>query len=188
MQKRICPNCGQPWYSAAENEIWLCSVCGAKVPPTCVVEISSQKNDCCRVLVPIKCIDRFLPQYQHHGDAGADLRASASAILMPGQVVVVPAGVKIAIPDGYAGLVLPRSGLSAKGIVVIPGTIDSGYRGEIGITIYNLACMDKFSINVGDRIAHLLLLSVVQADFVRVQELPTTGDRGENGFGSTGIS
>lgn len=138
------------------------------------------------ISVPTKCHDRFLPQYQHPGDAGADLRAGASAILMPGQKVVIPVGVKVAIPEGYVGLVLPRSGLAAKGIIAIPGTIDSGYRGEIGVVLYNLAYIDKFLVSIGDRIAQLVVLPVARADFRQMDELPPS-DREENGFGSTGM-
>lgn len=136
--------------------------------------------------IPVKCTDRFLPAYQHPGDAGADLRAATSVALLPGQKVAVGTGVKIAVPQGYVGLVLPRSGLAAEGIVAVPGTIDSGYRGEIRVVLYNFACVDRFVVHVGNRIAHLVILPVAHADFAQTEELPE-GDRNEEGFGSTGM-
>ena len=134
--------------------------------------------------ISINCFDHFLPTYQHLGDAGADLRATFSVTTVPGQKTLVDTGVKIAIPGGYVGLVLPRSGLSSGGLVAIPGTIDSGYRGKIKVLLYNIA-RDNLTILEGDRIAQLVILPMVQANFQRVKELPP-GDRGENGFGSTG--
>lgn len=135
--------------------------------------------------VQTTCEERFIPQRQHPSDAGADLRAAGSVMLMPGQKALISTEVRLAIPEGYVGLVLPRSGLARDGIVAIPGTIDAGYRGEIKVLLYNLACMDKFVVHVGDRIAQLVIFPVECPEFMRVPDLPP-GDREENGSGSTG--
>lgn len=130
------------------------------------------------------------PLYSHPGDAGADLLSTVSATLEPGQRAVIPTGVSIALPDGYVGFVMPRSGLAAKhgvGLVNSPGTIDAGYRGEISVVLINSDPTEPFSIAVGDRIAQLVIQPVVRARFVPVTELPGTA-RGAGGFGSTGIS
>jgi dUTP pyrophosphatase len=129
-----------------------------------------------------------VPQYAHPGDAGADLASSESLVLAPGQRATVGTGVAIALPDGYVGLVVPRSGLAARhGITIVnsPGTIDAGYRGEIRVTLLNTDREDSYTVSVGDRIAQLLVLPVSRAHFVPVERLPGTA-RGEGGFGSTG--
>lgn len=131
--------------------------------------------------------DNFIPQYARPGDAGADLRSSVSVIVPAMGRVLVPTGVSIALPDGFVGLVHPRSGLAHKhGITVLntPGTVDAGYRGEIMVNLYNTTNQD-FSIAVGDRIAQLLIQRVERATFLRVERLPES-DRGEAGHGSTG--
>jgi dUTP pyrophosphatase len=130
------------------------------------------------------------PQYAHPGDAGADLVATEGVELAPGERATVGTGVAIALPDGYVGLVVPRSGLAARhGITVVnsPGTIDAGYRGEIRVTLLNTDGKSSYTVAVGDRIAQLLVLPVSRARFVPVEKLPGTA-RGEGGFGSTGYS
>ncbi len=129
----------------------------------------------------------FEPSYAKAGDAGADLRAAAPVTIFAGTRQLVPTGVSIALPAGYVGLVHPRSGLAAKhGITVLntPGTIDAGYRGEIVVILYNSSEQD-FKVEVGDRIAQLLIQAVEQAKFIAVSKLPET-ERGETGFGSSG--
>lgn len=129
----------------------------------------------------------FEPTYAKPGDAGADLRASESLKLPAGERALVRTGVKIAMPDGYVGLVHPRSGLAAKhGITVLntPGTVDAGYRGEIMVTLLNTS-KDDFMVERGDRIAQLLFQKVEQAIFHPVSELPESS-RGDTGFGSSG--
>jgi dUTP pyrophosphatase len=128
------------------------------------------------------------PVYSHPGDAGADLTAAESLILEPGQRATVGTGVAIALPDGFAAFVVPRSGLASKhGITVVnsPGTVDAGYRGEIRVTLLNTDSHSAYPIAVGDRIAQLIILPVTRAEFVPVETLPESV-RGESGFGSTG--
>ena len=139
--------------------------------------------------VLIVCSDEMLPHYANPGDAGADLRSSVEAVVPAGGRLLVPTGVRIALQDGFVGLVHPRSGLALKhGVTVLnaPGTIDAGYRGEIAVTLFN-SSKEDFSIAKGDRIAQLLIQEVAKALFVRVSELPESF-RGEKGFGSTGVS
>ncbi len=129
----------------------------------------------------------FEPSYAKPGDAGADLRSFDKLTLPAGQRALVRTGVKIAMPDGYVGLVHPRSGLAVKhGITVLnaPGTIDAGYRGEIMVPLLNTSNED-FQIEAGDRIAQLVFQKVEIARFVPVQTLPDSS-RGETGFGSSG--
>lgn len=129
-----------------------------------------------------------LPAYAHPGDAGADLVAAVDVDLAPGERAVVPTGVAIALPDGYAGFVHPRSGLAAKAglsLVNAPGTIDAGYRGEIKVIVVNLDSHEPIHLARGDRIAQLVVQRVERPDFVEVAELPESA-RAEGGFGSTG--
>jgi dUTP pyrophosphatase len=128
------------------------------------------------------------PQYAHPGDAGADLLSTDDVVLAPGQRAIVGTGVSIALPDGYAALVVPRSGLAAThGITLVnaPGTIDAGYRGEIRVVMLNTDAAEPYTISAGDRIAQLIVLPVTRARFIPVERLPGT-ERGEGGFGSTG--
>lgn len=130
-----------------------------------------------------------LPAYAHPGDAGADLRSSEALVIPPGDRATVATGVAIALPDGYVGLVHPRSGLAAKhGITVLnaPGTVDAAYRGEIKVTLLNTDKSEPFEISVGDRIAQLVIQPVERVKFIRVEYLPDS-HRGEGGFGSTGV-
>lgn len=131
-----------------------------------------------------------VPEYAHPGDAGADLHAAEAVVLAPGQRALIATGISIALPDGYAAFVVPRSGLAAKhGITVVnsPGTVDAGYRGEIKVTLLNTDLNEPFSIAVGDRIAQLIVMPVVRASFIQVDRLPGS-QRGEGGFGSTGVT
>ncbi len=128
------------------------------------------------------------PAYAHPGDAGADLRAATAVTLPPGGRTVVGTGIAIAVPEGYAAFVHPRSGLAARnGITVVnaPGTVDAGYRGEIKVILLNTDPAEPFTIARGDRIAQLVVQPVVQARFLEAAELPAT-PRGDGGFGSTG--
>jgi dUTP pyrophosphatase len=129
-----------------------------------------------------------LPAAQHPGDAGLDLRAAADAVVGPGERAMIPTGIAVAIPDGYAGLVLPRSGLASKhGLTLAnaPGLIDAGYRGEVICAVVNLDPAEKVEIRVGERIAQLVIVSVPEIAAVWADELPGTA-RGDGGFGSTG--
>ena len=137
--------------------------------------------------VLIKALPGFVPEYAKPGDAGADLKSTVSLTLAAGERALVTTGVSIALPNGFVGLVHPRSGLALKhGITVLnsPGTIDSGYRGEIMVTLINTSAED-FKINVGDRIAQLLIQNIEKANFIEVLELPGS-QRGVDGFGSSG--
>lgn len=130
------------------------------------------------------------PAYAHPGDAGADLAAAEAVTLGPGERATVGTGTSIAVPDGFAAFVVPRSGLAARhGITIVnaPGTVDAGYRGEIRVTILNTDATTPYSIAVGDRIAQLIIMPVVRARFVPVERLPES-QRGEGGFGSTGYT
>lgn len=132
--------------------------------------------------------DLPLPSYAHPGDAGADLMAARDVELAPGARAVVPTGVAIALPPGYAGLVHPRSGLAARlGVTVLnaPGTVDAGYRGEIMVILVNHDRTNPVKISRGDRIAQLVVQRVEQAEFHVVEELPDSR-RGTGGHGSTG--
>lgn len=127
------------------------------------------------------------PSYAHPGDAGADLRSAETVEIGAQNWALVKTGVSIALPEGYVALVHPRSGLALKnGITVLntPGTIDAGYRGEIGVILYN-ASNKPFTVSPGDRIAQLVIQKFESAKFTRVEYLNDT-DRGQGGFGSTG--
>jgi dUTP pyrophosphatase len=129
-----------------------------------------------------------LPRRAHPGDAGLDLYAAETAKIGPGERAMVATGIAVEIPEGHAGLVLPRSGLAARhGIALVnaPGLIDCGYRGEVRVLLLNTDRSEAFEIAVGDRIAQLLLTPFAAAGVVEVAELDETA-RGEGGFGSTG--
>jgi dUTP pyrophosphatase len=128
-----------------------------------------------------------LPGRAYAGDAGFDLAACERVELGPGERAVVPTGLAVAIPDGYAGFVQPRSGLAARhGIAVVnsPGLIDSGYRGEIRVVLLNTDRERRFVADPGERIAQLVVLPVPELEPVEVDELPAS-ERGVRGFGST---
>lgn len=131
-----------------------------------------------------------LPSYAHPGDAGADLVSAEALRLAPGERALVGTGVRIALPDGYAAFVVPRSGLATKhGITIVnsPGTVDAGYRGELKVTLLNTDAHEPYDIAVGDRIAQLIIMPVTRARFVPVDTLESSA-RGERGFGSTGYT
>ena len=128
-----------------------------------------------------------LPVHARPGDAGLDLRASESVRLEPGERRLVPTGLAVAIPPGYAGLVLPRSGLAMqKGVTVLnaPGLIDSGYRGELKVLLINHGA-EPADLARGERIAQLVVQPVAEVKLVEVDRLPES-ERGAGGFGSTG--
>lgn len=142
------------------------------------------------VRVELKLLDPGLepPAYAHAGDAGADLRSTETVVIAPGERTLVGTGVAIALPDGYAAFVHPRSGLAARhGITVVnaPGTVDAGYRGEIRVCLINTDPSKPVTISRGDRIAQLVIQQVSRAEFVSVDELPDSV-RGSGGYGSTG--
>jgi dUTP pyrophosphatase len=131
-----------------------------------------------------------LPVAQHPGDAGLDLRAAVDAVVDPGERAMVPTGVAVAIPEGHAGLVLPRSGLATRhGLTLAnaPGLIDAGYRGELMCAVVNLDRSEPVKIARGERIAQLVIVKLPAVDPVWAEELPGSA-RGERGFGSTGSS
>lgn len=128
-----------------------------------------------------------LPTYAKPGDAGADLYSRIDLTLEPGERALVPTGVAIALPEGFAAFVHPRSGIAIKnGISMVntPGTIDAGYRGELQIALINHDLREKFSIKRGDRIAQLVIQQVEKAEFIEVEKLPGSA-RADGGFGST---
>lgn len=132
--------------------------------------------------------DLPVPSYAHPGDAGADLVTRIDVTLAPGQRVTVPTGVAIALPDGYAAFVHPRSGLAARhGLTIVnaPGTVDAGYRGEIAVTLLNTDLAEPVVLSRGDRVAQLVVQRVERARFVEAERLPGS-HRGDGGFGSSG--
>ena len=131
-----------------------------------------------------------VPVYAKPGDAGADLSAASAHTLGPGERALVDTGVSLALPDGYVGLVMPRSGLAVKhgvSLVNAPGVIDAAYRGEIRVVVINLDPQETFVIEAGDRVAQLVIQPVSRARFHEVEKLPGT-ERSDGGFGSTGVS
>ena len=131
-----------------------------------------------------------LPNYAKGGDAGADIVSRIDITLKPGERALVPTGISIALPDGYAAFVHPRSGLAIKhGVTMVnaPGTVDAGFRGELQCIKINHDPHESITFKKGDRIAQLVIQKVERAEFVEVRELPGSG-RGSGGFGSTGRS
>jgi dUTP pyrophosphatase len=140
------------------------------------------------VPVRLSTPDAEFPRYALPGDAGADLCITEDVELAPFQRALVGTGVAVAIPEGYAGFVHPRSGLAHRAglsLVNAPGTIDAGYRGEIKVNLINLDPSTPLTLRRGDRVAQLVVQPVVRARFVPVAELPGS-ERGEGGHGSTG--
>jgi dUTP pyrophosphatase len=140
--------------------------------------------------VELVLLDPALPEpcYAHPGDAGADLHLAVDTVLQPGERKLVGTGVAIALPDGYVGLVHPRSGMAARhglSIVNAPGTVDAGYRGEIKVCLINTDSTTPIELSRGDRIAQLVIQQVSRANFVKVSQLPAS-IRGSGGHGSTG--
>lgn len=129
-----------------------------------------------------------IPEYATPGSAGVDLCSMKYCILKPGELTLIPTGIRLAIPEGYEGQIRPRSGLALNHRIVIPntpGTIDSDYRGEILVMLLNMGT-EPFSLSFGDRIAQLVFVPVARAKFEPVKELDQT-KRGAGGFGSTGM-
>ena len=132
--------------------------------------------------------DAIVPSYAKQGDAGADLYSIQDVELWPGDRKLVSTGIAIEVPEGFVGLIHPRSGMAANhGVTVLntPGTIDAGYRGEIKVILVNLHEYQKFNINKGDRIAQLVIQAVKNVEFIEVQEL-SESVRNAGGFGSSG--
>jgi dUTP pyrophosphatase len=132
--------------------------------------------------------DAVVPERAYEGDAGLDLASCERVDIAPGERAVVGTGIAVAIPDGHAGFVVPRSGLAARhgiGIVNAPGLVDSGYRGEVRVVLVNHDPSETFTVEPGMRIAQLVLVPVAEAEPVRVEALPET-QRGTAGFGSSG--
>ena len=131
--------------------------------------------------------DARVPERAYAGDAGVDLAACEPLTLAPGERAVVPTGLAVAIPEGYAGFVQPRSGLAARhGVTIVnaPGLIDSGYRGEIQVVVLNTDRETTFSADAGERIAQLVILPVPEVALKEVEQLPPS-ERGVRGFGSS---
>jgi len=129
-----------------------------------------------------------IPRYAKGGDAGADICTRVDVTIEPGERALVPTGISIALPDGYAAFVHPRSGLAIKhgvSMVNTPGTIDAAFRGELQMILINHDLREAISFKKGDRIAQLVIQKVERAEFIEVDSLPGT-ERGEGGFGSTG--
>ena len=143
------------------------------------------------ITLQLKKLDASLPtpRYAHEGDAGLDIYAAEDVTLQPGQRAMVPTGIAIAIPQGYAGFVQPRSGLAAKqGITIVntPGLIDSGYRGEVKVIALNTDSANTVQLKRGERIAQLVIQAVPVVTLEEVDELGST-ERGSGGFGSSGM-
>ena len=143
------------------------------------------------VKVPVKILDEGLPRpsYAKPGDAGLDLRSTEDIVIEPGQRALIGTGIALAIPQGYAGFVQPRSGLAIKqGMTLVntPGLIDSGYRGEIRIIALNTDKEHAIAIKRGDRIAQLVIQEVPAVELVEVEEL-SSSERADTGFGSSGL-
>ncbi len=144
------------------------------------------------IKIPLKLLDDGLPlpRYQHENDAGFDLPSRVDLMLGPGERATIPTGIALAIPSGFAGFVLPRSGLASRhGIALVnsPGLIDAGYRGEVAVVVINTDSKEPFQIRRGDRIAQLVVQRVEEAAILQVDDLDETS-RGAGGFGSTGKS
>jgi dUTP pyrophosphatase len=140
--------------------------------------------------LPVKRLDpdAKLPERAHPGDAGLDLRSAIDVVVGPGERAMVPTGLAVAIPEGHAGLVLPRSGLASRhGLTMAnaPGLIDAGYRGEVICAVVNLDREQPVQVKRGDRIAQLVIVAVPEVHPAWADELPPS-TRGEGGFGSTG--
>lgn len=144
-----------------------------------------------RLKVEIKLLDKVIapPDQAYHGDAGVDLQSRIDVDLAPGERALVPTGVAIAIPDGHAGFVQPRSGLAVHhgiSLVNAPGLIDSKYRGEISVIMINHDPAQTFSVKRGEKIAQLVIQEILTPEFEVVDELDKTA-RGDGGFGSSGV-
>ncbi|MFN2470068.1 MAG: dUTP diphosphatase [Gaiellaceae bacterium] len=131
--------------------------------------------------------DATVPKRAYAGDAGLDLTACERHVLAPGERAVVPTGLAVAVPEGYAGFVQPRSGLAARhGVTIVntPGLVDSGYRGEVRVVLLNTDTRETFTVEPGMRIAQLVVVPVAAVEPLEAEELPAS-ERGERGFGSS---
>jgi dUTP pyrophosphatase len=140
--------------------------------------------------VEVLLTGEHVPVYAHPGDGGADLVAAETVELKPGERAMVGTGTAVALPAGYVGLIVPRSGLAARhGLTIVntPGILDAGYRGEIKVILLNTDRSEPYTITAGDRIAQLVVMPVTRARFVPVDRLPGS-HRGDGGFGSTGYA
>lgn len=142
------------------------------------------------MILPVQRVhpEAELPVRAHPGDAGLDLCATEGAVLAPSERAPIPTGIAVAIPEGFAGLMLPRSGLARHhGVTMVnaPGLIDAGYRGELVVTLVNLSDRD-YAVEPGDRIGQLVIVPIVLAELVETELLPPSDGRGTRGFGSTG--
>ena len=148
----------------------------------------SRPSNAVDVLVRRLDPDIDLPSYAHPGDAGLDLVTTVDAVVPPGERVLLPTGIAVALPEGYAAFVHPRSGLAVRygvSLVNAPGTIDAAYRGEIAVSLVNLDPRDAVTLRRGDRVAQLVIQRVEHAVLHEVDALPGS-DRGAAGFGSSG--
>ena len=148
----------------------------------------SRPSNAVDVLVRRLDPDFDLPSYAHPGDAGLDLVTTVDAVVPPGERVLLPTGIAVALPEGYAAFVHPRSGLAVRygvSLVNAPGTIDAAYRGEIAVSLVNLDPRDAVMLRRGDRVAQLVIQRVEHAVLHEVDALPGS-DRGAAGFGSSG--
>lgn len=132
--------------------------------------------------------DVQVPSYAKDGDAGFDLRAAEEVMMFDNAIVAIPTGLKMEVPKGYSGDIRPRSGQAKRGLTVVnsPGTIDSGYRGEVLVLAHNVSG-DAIIVAKGERIAQMVIVPYLEVEFEVVEELDAT-DRGDAGFGSTGTS
>jgi dUTP pyrophosphatase len=164
------------------------TACSLKPSSATILRMSSERP----LQVPFRRLvpEAGMPERAHLGDAGYDLRSVQRVDLAPGARALVRTGISVAIPEGYAGLVLPRSGLAVRhgiSLVNTPGLIDSGYRGEIRVPLINHDREETFLIEEGTRIAQLVLVRAASAFFAEVEFLESAADgRGEGGFGSSG--
>lgn len=141
-------------------------------------------------MTPDVLVTGYVPPRSHPGDAGYDLVAAEGAVLRPGERALIATGLRLALPDGYAAFVLPRSGLALKhglGVVNGPGLIDAGYRGEVKVILINHDQSETFHVSQGDRIAQLVIQRVSHPRFHLVDTVPGS-DRSAGGFGSTGVA
>jgi dUTP pyrophosphatase len=167
----------------------LTDASGGQPPPDTTGPTSTVEAGPDRVVLRVHRLDPGLPlpSYAHPGDAGADLRSRVDVTLAPGQRTLVPTGLAIALPEGYAGFTHPRSGLAARhGITIVntPGLVDSGYRGELKVILLNTDAAEPFVVEPGMRIAQLVVLPVPALELVEVDELGGS-ERGARGFGSS---
>jgi dUTP pyrophosphatase len=150
---------------------------------------SAHRRHFMRISVKRLDLDLPLPHYARASDAGLDLHAAQRVVIEPGARALVGTGLAVAIPPGWAGLVLPRSGLALRhGVTVLnaPGLIDAGYRGEVKVLLVNHDPRATATLERGERVAQLIVQTVASVELVEVDELPAS-ERGDGGFGSTGI-